>query len=123
MRPSSALLERAMTGKIFCAGGSLSAAIRPAAAGSDDGGGGRGDRQVADGLSWLSLDLWGPFREIIRVNSERGLASKIGFPYGFQRATARSMNDLTPIEIAEIAAFTAVALLLVVTFVLLLKTH
>ena len=32
------------------------------------------------------------------------------------------MNDLTPIEIAEIAAFTAVALLLVVTFVLLLKT-
>jgi hypothetical protein len=74
-------------------------------------------------LSWLSLDLWGPFREIIPGQFSDGLASQIGFPSGFQRATARSMNDLTPIEIAEIGAFTAVALLLVVTLVLLLKAH
>jgi len=75
---------------------------------------------------WIELaqpGLVGPLQRNYPDQFREGLASKIGFPSGFQRATARSMNDLTPIEIGEIAAFTAVALLLVVTFVLLLKAH
>ena len=73
------------------------------------------DRQVADGLSWLSLDLWGSFGGL-SGSIQRWSRVKDRLSFCFQRATGRSMSDLTT---AEIAAFTAVVLLLVVTFVLL----